>query len=256
VAVWKDVEGAAEALSALLVGIERLVALTGAGASAASGVPTYRGAGGSWTRYDPDKYASIDYFREDPTYYFSFFRDERYPVLSKVKPNPTHDALARLESEGRLRALVTQNIDGLHQEAGSGRVLELHGNTRRFSCEACGETVTYDVVYELLETSLPPRCPACDEQALRPDVVLFGEALPEDVLTESVEVMSDAELVLVIGSSLVVQPAASLPLFAKRAGGEVAILNVDPTPLDSVASLLCRAPADQVLPRAVDLLLS
>ena len=242
---------AAETLAGRLADARRVVALTGAGASAASGVPTYRGAGGAWTRYDPGKYASIDYFRKDPSYYWRFFRDERYPALSAARPNPVHVALAALERAGRLAALVTQNIDGLHQEGGSRRVLELHGNSRRFLCESCGGEVAADVVRPLVDEAIPPRCPGCGAGTLRPDVVLFGEALPAAVLEEAFEAMGQADLCLVVGSSLVVQPAASLPLVAVRAGAALAVLNIDPTPLDPLADLVVRAPADLVLPAAL-----
>lgn len=246
-----DMADAAEALSAILREARRVVAFTGAGASAASGVPTYRGAGGSWTRYDPAKYASIDYFREDPTYYWRFFRDERYPALASAGPNAVHHALAALERSGRLGALVTQNIDGLHQAAGSRRVLELHGNSRRFPCESCGAVHDLETVRPLVDRAVPPRCPACGSAALRPDVVLFGEALPMDVLAEAARAMDEADLALVVGSSLVVHPAAGLPLRAVRAGARLVIANMDPTPLDGLAALVIRAPADQVLPSAL-----
>jgi NAD-dependent deacetylase len=166
----------ARSLADLLEDRPHAVALTGAGASAASGVPTYRGAGGSWSRYDPSKYASIDYFRKNPGYYWQFFRDERYPALSRAKPNPVHLSLAALERRRRLTAIVTQNIDGLHQAAGSECVLELHGNSHRFRCEACAVDHGADVVRGLLDHAIPPRCPECGQPALRPDVVLFGEA--------------------------------------------------------------------------------
>lgn len=229
-----------------------VVAFTGAGASAASGVPTYRGAGGSWTRYDPNRYASIDYFRRDPSYYWQFFRDERYPTLIEAGPNPVHHALAALERAGRLAAVVTQNIDGLHRAAGSARVLELHGNTRQFRCEGCGERHDFQVVRSQLDEAIPPACPACGAPSLRPDVVLFGEALPHDVLDAAAAEMDRADLVVVVGSSLVVHPAASLPLAAVRRGAKLAILNIDPTPLDGEATLLVTTPADRVLPLLVE----
>jgi NAD-dependent deacetylase len=247
-----DVAEAGALLGDLLARPGRVVALTGAGASAASGVPTYRGAGGSWTRYDPAKYASIDYFREDPSYYWRFFRDERYPALAEAQPNPVHAALAALERSGSLAALVTQNIDGLHQAAGSSRVLELHGNSRRFLCEACGAAHDMASVRSLVDRSIPPICPACSAASLRPDVVLFGEALPPAVLSEALEEMRAASLVLVVGSSLVVQPAAALPLHALQAGAALVILNIDSTPLDDLACLVVRAAADLVLPLALE----
>lgn len=252
--VIEGIEEAAKELAELLNGSERVAALTGAGASAASGVPTYRGAGGSWTRYDPEKYASIAYFTKDPSYYWNFFRDERYPALAGAKPSEVHFALSELERRGKLAALVTQNIDGLHLAGGSERVFELHGNSRRFPCQECGAVQELEAVRQLVDQALPPRCPACDAAALRPDVVLFGEALPEEVLVAAFEEMGRADLALVVGSSLVVQPAASLPLAALRAGGKLAILNLDPTPLDQLANVVVRAPADKVLPRAIELL--
>lgn len=148
----------------------------------------------------------------------------------------------------------TQNIDGLHQAAGSKRVLELHGNSHRFRCEQCAANHHADVVRRLLDDAIPPMCPDCRQPGLRPDVVLFGEALPVTVLAEAVEAMVKTGLVIVVGSSLVVEPAASLPLEALRRGARLAILNVDPTPLDALASLLIREPADHVLPVALEML--
>jgi NAD-dependent deacetylase len=250
----QDVEAAAVELARLLKDAARAVALTGAGASAASGMPTYRGAGGSWTRYDPNKYASIDFFRADPSYYWNFFRDERYPALSRAEPNPVHHSLAALEASGKLSAVVTQNIDGLHQRGGSKRVLELHGNSRRFLCEQCSAEHELEAVRLLVDQAIPPVCPGCGQTCLRPDVVLFGESLPARVLAESGREMAETGLVVVVGSSLVVQPAASLPLMALQGGAALAILNIDPTPLDELAKLVVRAPADQVLPAALELL--
>jgi NAD-dependent deacetylase len=233
-------------LSDLLAGARRLVAFTGAGISAESGIPTYRGEGGVWNKYDPGKYANIDYFLEDPSYYWSFFRDVRYPVLKQARPNRAHDALVTLERRGLLAALITQNIDGLHQEAGSQRVLELHGNTRRILCLDCAAGYGIDEVYRLLQTRLPPACPDC-EGRLKPDVVFFGESLPGDVLEEAVAESGGCDLFLVVGSSLVVQPAASLPVIAKNQGAKLAIINKDPTPLDGVADVVLRRAASEVL---------
>ena len=228
----------------------RLVAFTGAGISAESGIPTYRGAGGVWHKYDPAKYADIGQFLEDPSYYWNFFKDVRYPALRRAEPNAAHRALARLEERGTLRAVITQNIDGLHQAAGSRRVLELHGNTTRIRCMNCGVTYGMDEVYTQIGTRLPPLCSACDGP-LKPDVVFFGEALPGDVLEEAAAESRGCDLLLVVGSSLVVHPAASLPVMAKDGGARLVIVNRDPTPLDPLADLVIHAAASEVLERLV-----
>lgn len=233
-------------LSRLCQEAERMVAFTGAGISAESGIPTYRGAGGVWHKYDPAKYADIGHFLEDPSYYWSFFREVRYPVVSRAEPNPAHRALARLEERGRLRAVITQNIDGLHQAAGSRRVLELHGNTRSIRCMSCGSRFAMDEVYRQTATRLPPVCSRC-EGPLKPDVVFFGEALPRGVLDEALAEARSCDLFLVVGSSLVVHPAASLPAVARRNGARLVIINRDPTPLDDLADLVLHAAASEAL---------
>lgn len=238
----------------LVRGAKRVVAFTGAGISADSGIPTYRGAGGLWTEYDPDKYANIDYFRKDPTYYWRFFRDVRYPALQGAQPNPAHAALSDLERAGRLEAVITQNIDGLHTEAGTKRVLELHGNTRRFLCEQCGAVHGLVAVWQHLADALPPHCPECDAAALRPDVVLFGEMLPEAILRQAIEAARSADLMVVVGSSLVVQPAAGLPVLTLDHGGRIIIINVGDTPLDRVATIKIDAGAASVLPQLVGMI--
>jgi len=225
---------------------KRLVAFTGAGISAESGIPTYRGENGVWHKYDPAKYASISYFFQDPQYYWRFFQEVRYPALRGAKPNRAHMALARLEENGLLRAVITQNIDGLHQLAGSRRVLELHGNTRRISCLDCKKRYTMDEVYRQLEVQLPPACSACGG-SLRPEVVFFGESLPTAVLEEAIEETRQCDLFMVVGSSLVVRPAASLPVMAKQQGARLVIVNKEPTPLDPIADVVFHSAASEVL---------
>ncbi len=233
-------------LENLLAGARRVVVFTGAGISAESGIPTYRGDDGVWNKYDPAKYAEIGNFLADPAYYWSFFREVRYPVLREARPNPAHLALARMEQRGKLSAVITQNIDGLHQEAGSKRVLELHGNTRRISCLGCGKGYSLDIVHARLEEVFPPDCPACGG-VLKPEVVFFGESLPSEVLDEAVNETRECDLFLVIGSSLVVQPAASLPPLAVQGGARLVIINRDPTPLDQMAHLVLHEKASHVL---------
>jgi NAD-dependent deacetylase len=228
---------------------KHLVALTGAGISSESGIPTYRGSGGLWTKYDPDKYANIYYFMKEPEYYWNFFKDVRYPVLKKAVPNAAHNALVELERKNNLKKLVTQNIDDLHQMAGQSKVIELHGNTRKISCMDCGKTITIDEAYERLKTELPPRC-ECGG-ALKPNVVFFGEQLPQDALMEAQHAAESCDAFLVVGSSLVVHPAAQLPVVAKQNGASLIILNLDPTPFDGVADMVINERAAEVLPKLV-----
>jgi NAD-dependent deacetylase len=228
---------------------KHLVAFTGAGISSESGIPTYRGAGGLWTKYDPDKYASIYYFMKEPEYYWNFFKDVRYPVLKKAAPNAAHNALVTLERKGNLKELITQNIDDLHRVAGQSKVIELHGNTMKISCMDCGKTITIDEAYERLKTELPPRC-ECGG-ALKPNVVFFGEQLPQDALMEAQSAAESCDAFLVVGSSLVVHPAAQLPVVAKQNGASLIIVNVDPTPFDGLADVVINEKAAEILPRLV-----
>lgn len=245
-----DLAEDADRLRTMIDNSKRMVAFTGAGISAESGIPTYRGAGGMWTKYDPEKYASIDYFRRDPTYYWRFFRDVRHDNIIRARPNLAHLALAELERRGKLTAVITQNIDGVHQKAESRRILELHGNTTRFYCVGCRESYDFDTVWKILETQLPPLCSKCSD-VLRPDVVLYGEMLPPDTVMQAENEVALCDLMIVIGSSLVVYPAANMPYQAKLAGANLAIINIDPTGLDSLADLVIHKPAGNLLAQAV-----
>jgi NAD-dependent deacetylase len=231
------------------------VAFTGAGISAESGIATYRGEGGVWTKYDPNIYANIDYFMRDPSYYWNFFRDVRYPMIKKAQPNPGHRALADLEERGKLRLVITQNIDELHQQGGSQNVVELHGTTRKYFCLKCGQKFGFDEVYSMSGKEIPPPCSKCQGR-IRPDVIMFGEALRTDVLQSAFEEADGSDFVLAIGSSLVVYPAADIPARAKRRGAKLAIINKDETPLDSIADYVIREPSGAVLPQIVEKLVS
>jgi NAD-dependent deacetylase len=235
-----------DALRRLITNARHLVVFTGAGISAESGIPTYRGDDGLWNKYDPAKFANINHFYKDPAYYWNFFKEVRYPVIHNARPNNAHTALVRLERDGVLQTIITQNIDGLHQAAGSRNVLELHGNTRRIVCLKCGQYHTMEDVYQLLVTQLPPQCPACGG-ILKPDVVFFGESLPADVLGQAISESRSCDLFMVVGSSLVVQPAAALPVTARQNGASVVIINRDSTPLDQMADLVFRTSASEVL---------
>jgi NAD-dependent deacetylase len=239
-----------KALASDIQNAQNIVAFTGAGISAESGVPTYRGEGGLWTKYDPSKYASIGYFLRDPSYYWNFFKYIRYPILKKVKPNKAHIALFEMEKSCNLKTVITQNIDGLHQEAGSCSVLELHGTTRTIICTDCSKKYTIEEAFTKSKSQIPPLCSQCNG-ILRPDVVFFGEALDPEILHKAYAAAASCDLLLTVGSSLVVYPAADIPMKAKQAGAKLAIINIDSTPLDLVADYVINEAAGSILPRLV-----
>ncbi len=219
----------------LLEGSQRAVVFTGAGVSTESGIPDFRSSQGLWRDIDPMKVASIGALREDPEAFYAFYR-RRLGMLEAVKPNRAHEVIALLEERGYVRAVITQNVDGLHQKAGSRRVLELHGSLRKTVCLDCeGEFGG-----ELLAGEGVPECPRCGG-VLKPGVVLFGEPLPNDVLEEAYELSRQADLHIVLGSSLVVSPANTLPQVTLANGGSLAIVNLEETPLDLYADVLIRA---------------
>lgn len=223
------------------------VALTGAGISVESGIPPFRGRGGLWERFDPEQYAHISAFRRDPGRVWEMLV-ELLRIIGQARPNPAHLALAELERMGYLRCVITQNVDGLHQEAGSRRVIEFHGNNRTLVCLECGQR--YGMQEVSLE-ALPPRC-RCGG-VLKPDVVFFGEPIPPEALEEAVREARGCDLMLAIGTSAVVYPAAGLPELAKRSGAKVVEVNPEPTPLtDRVSDYLIPASASQVLPPLVE----
>ena len=234
---------AAELLAAAHSGL----ALTGAGVSAESGIPTFRGEGGLWRQYDPIKVASIDTFMADPRAYWEVAR-LRGPAVLAAEPNPGHYALVGLERAGRLVAIVTQNTDGLHQDAGTARVIELHGSGRLVQCLDCGTREPRADVQRRLEFQMPPLCRVCGGGFLKPTVVMFGEAMPFDAVTEANALADSADVMLVVGSSLVVYPAADLPMRARRAGAALIIVNAEPTPFDDVADVVIRGRSGEVLP--------
>lgn len=234
----------------LLSSARRGLALTGAGISAESGIPTFRGAGGLWTRYDPVKVASIGNFMADPTAYWKVSK-ERGAVALAAKPNPAHDALARLESAGHLSAVATQNTDGLHQDSGSKRVIELHGSGRIVQCLNCGHREPRAEVQRRLDMEMPPRCPNCGGAVLKPTVIFFGEAMPQAAVQQAFSLAGEADVMLVVGSSLVVFPAADIPRVAVGAGARLIVINAEPTPVDRLAEVVIHGRAGEVLPEIV-----
>ena len=234
----------------------RAIALTGAGISTPSGIPDFRSAGsGLWEQYDPMEVASWMAFRAHPERFFEWVRPLLRHILA-AQPNPAHQALARLEKAGRLQGVITQNIDGLHQKAGSQRVWEVHGTLETLSCTQCFRTYpSSDFLPAFLEGGTIPRCPACGA-ILKPDVVLFGEQLPWKVWQEAEQAARSCDLMLVAGSSLEVTPVANLPLIAAQSGAALVIVNHTPTYIDTRADVVIRGDVAHVLPRIAEAVLS
>jgi NAD-dependent deacetylase len=222
------------------------VVLTGAGVSTESGIPDFRSQTGIWAKYDPMEYATIDAFRRDPAKVWDFY-SKRLGVLAEARPNPAHVSIAELERRGLVDVVITQNVDRLHQAAGSHRVIEVHGSIRSASCLACGHREEFDRVVELLPV---PTCADCGA-ALKPDVVMFGELLPAGAMEEASRLARCAGLMLVVGSSLEVYPVAGLPEDTLQAGGRLAIVNRGPTPYDRRADLRIDASAADTLAAVV-----
>jgi NAD-dependent deacetylase len=218
------------------------VVLTGAGISTESGIPDFRSGEGIWARYDPFEVAHIDAFRRDPVRVWEFYA-LRLDALARAEPNDGHRALAELEEQGWIRAVVTQNVDGLHQGAGSREVVEVHGSLREAECIHCRLRVPMADAVEQLPL---PSCPECGE-ALKPGVVMFGELLPAGAIERAEQLAEEAGLLLVVGSSLEVHPVAGLPGDTLASGGALAIVNRGVTPWDSRAKLVLDGGAGETL---------
>jgi NAD-dependent protein deacetylase/lipoamidase len=208
-------------------------------------VPDFRSPSGMWARFDPREYATLGAFRADPEKVWRFYAP-RFAMLTSVEPNAAHLALAELERLGLVRAIVTQNIDLLHERAGSRDVVEVHGSIRTSSCPGCGASYPLADVVPLIEAHGAPPCPACGA-ILKPDVVFFDELMPEAAIGRAAELAEEAALLLVVGSSLEVYPVADLPRSTLSAGGKVAVVNRTPTWVDPHAEIVLRESAATVL---------
>jgi NAD-dependent deacetylase len=239
----KDVQAVLRAAAAeIATAPKQTIAVTGAGISVPSGIPAFRGMGGLWEKYDPEEYATIDAFHANPGKVWRMIREFR-EVIERARPNPAHLALARLEKLGYLRTVITQNVDGLHQAAGNRDVIEFHGNNRWVLCLRCGARLPGAEV--VLET-LPPRC-SCGG-VLKPNVVFFGEPIPPEALSRSYAEATRCRVVLVVGTSAQVQPAASIPFVARSAGARIVEVN----PERCLPSDYClTGPAEELLPALV-----
>jgi NAD-dependent deacetylase len=232
------------ALSEILGKASRVVALTGAGISAESGIPTFRGKNGLWRKYRAEELATPSAFHQDPELVWEWYNWRR-GIIAPVEPNPGHKVLARWEKTFPEFALISQNIDGLHWKAGSKNILELHGNIWKMRCTEEG-TVIENFDSPLKE--IPPYCSSCGA-LLRPHVVWFGESLSPTILQRAFLLSSQCELMFVIGTSAVVQPAASLPLSATEAGAKIVEININPTPLTPYVDISFMGKAGEILPR-------
>ena len=243
-----DIEGVATALASA----GHAVALTGAGVSTASGIPDFRSEGGIWDEFDPAEF-HYSRFKADPAGFWDRRVDMHEAVYGgDVAPNAAHEALAELERRGLLDAVITQNIDGLHHAAGSQEVIELHGNAERVVCENCGQRRDAGPIRQRIDDGeLPPRCDRCDG-VLKPDVVLFGEQLPQTAFQQARDHARQADVFLAVGSSLSVQPAASLPSTARRTGGMVVLVNLERTPVSDRVDYEFLADVTDVLPAVVE----
>ena len=224
-----------------------IAALTGAGISTESGIPPFRGKGGLWERFDPMEIAHIDAFMRDPVRVWTILIKEMKAIIDTASPNDGHKGLAKLEEMGKLKTVITQNIDGLHQTAGNSDVIEFHGTFAWQRCMDCSrkyETRAVDI------SVIPPRC-SCGG-ILRPDAVFFGEMIPQDALWRSRQIATDCDVMLVVGTSAVVQPAALMPVIAKESGAKVVEINPERTPLtDEISDYLIMGAAGDVMNRLI-----
>ncbi|MEA3334472.1 MAG: NAD-dependent deacylase [Chloroflexota bacterium] len=233
--------------SRILRSASHVMALTGAGISTPSGIPDFRSpSSGLWQQVDPFIVASIWGFQDTPTAFYRWF----VPLARQIRhaqPNPAHHALAEWEHKGLLPLIVTQNIDGLHQAAGSSEVVELHGHLRSASCLSCRQQVSTEILWPLVERGQIIHCEACNG-LVKPDVILFGEPLEYENLRKAQQAALECDVVIAVGSSLEVEPAADLPYLAKRQGAKIILINREPTRADSIADVVIRGDAATILP--------
>ncbi len=227
---------------------KKTIAFTGAGISVESGIPDFRGAQGLWQKYDPEEYAHIYAFHSNPEKVWLMLK-EMFSLIMTAKPNPAHLGLAELERMGLLSSVITQNVDGLHQAAGNKNVIEFHGSHRTLSCLKCSTKVDG---LSLTIADLPPRCSRCSS-LLKPDVVFFGEPIPWEAQVMSLKESRSCSVVLVIGTSAVVYPAATIPMTAKERGAIVVEINKEPTPMTNHVSdyLICGS-AGEIIPAIIE----
>jgi NAD-dependent deacetylase len=249
-----EMMGEIERLAQLIIESKKVVVFTGAGISTESGIPDFRGPGGIWSRYDPEDF-TIQKFLSSPAARKTVWKmSAESGLLTEAEPNPAHYAIAELYQLGKLDCVITQNIDNLHQKAGvpEDKVFELHGNTLWAVCLGCRRRFPMTEVLQKIKEGIEvPECPNC-QGILKPDAVLFGEALPQETLWEATRRSQNCDLFIVIGSTLVIYPAAYMPTYAREAGARLAIVNLTPTPLDHYAIVVIQGEAGQIMPRVME----
>lgn len=247
-------EEAVEEAAQVIVAARHVVALVGAGLSVESGIPPFRGPGGLWTKYGEPDMLDFERFREDPKKWWeerisrSGSIQELIDALSQAKPNAGHYALAELERIGQLQHIITQNIDNLHQEAGSAAITEIHGNRLKLRCMGCNTRWPLD---QFPIEELPPKCPHCGGM-VKSDTVMFGEPIPHDALNECINQTRACDCMLLVGTSAVVYPAAGFPQDVKMSGGKLIEVNPHETPLTPYCGIVLRGPSGTSLPLLVE----
>ncbi len=237
----------------LVIQSNRIVVFTGAGISTESGIPDFRGPDGLWSRFDPEEFTIQRFLHsaENRRKHWKIFTQGG--LTRNSEPNLAHYAIAEMEKLGKLDCVITQNVDNLHQKAGNSpnKVLELHGNMRLVRCMGCGKMFPMEDVLERLESEELPDCKSC-QGILKPDVVFFGESLPQNTLEDAMHHSRNCDLFIVIGSTLVVYPAAYMPTYAVESGASLIIINLGSTPLDSHAKILINAKAGETMSNLID----
>ena len=243
-----------ERLAQLIIESKKVIVFTGAGVSTESGIPDFRGPGGIWSRYDPEDF-TIQKFLSGPAARKTIWKmSAESGLLTEAEPNPAHYAIAELYQLSKLDCVITQNIDNLHQKAGvpEDKVFELHGNMRWVVCLSCRRRFPMSEVLQKIKEEIEvPDCPDC-QGILKPGAVFFGEALPQETLQEATRRSQNCDLFIVIGSTLVIYPAAYMPTYAREAGARLAIVNLTPTPLDHYATVVIQGGAGEIMSRVME----
>jgi NAD-dependent deacetylase len=243
-----------ERLAQLIIESKKVIVFTGAGISTESGIPDFRGPGGIWSKYDPENFTIQKFLSSPAARKTIWMMSAESGLLTEAEPNPAHYAIAELYQLSKLDCVITQNIDNLHQKAGvpADKVFELHGNTRWAVCLSCRRRFPMPEILQKIKDGVEvPDCPDC-QGILKPDAVLFGEALPQEILREATRRSQNCDLFIIIGSTLVIYPAAYMPTYAREAGARLAVVNLTPTPLDHYATVVIQGEAGKIMPKVIE----